>query len=131
MNKAQHRFATMIKLLDIGIEYAVAFSISGKITEENMVFILNEAREKSKQNENIVILERIESFDGVSFSALIEEFKYLREVGFSNMKRVAVVTDKKWIAPIVNIEDKIFRSMDIKCFPLDQQDEAVKFLWGE
>lgn len=121
----------MIKLLDIGIEYAVAFSVSGKITEDNMAFILNVAREKSKQNEHIVILERIESFDGVSLSALVEEFKYLREVGFSNIKRVAVVTDSKWIEPIVKIEDKIFRSMDIKCFPLDQEAEATKFLWGD
>jgi hypothetical protein len=121
----------MIKLLDIGIEFAVAFSISGKITEDNMAFILNVAREKSKQNEHIVILERIESFEGVSLSALVEEFKYLREEGFSNIKRVAVVTDKQWIGPIVKVQDMIFRSMDIKCFPLDEQDEATKFLWGD
>ena len=121
----------MIKLLDIGIEFAVAFSVSGKITEDNMAFILNVAREKSKQNEHIVILERIESFEGISLSALVEEFKYLREVGFSNIKRVAVVTDKEWIGPLVKIQDLIFRSMDIKCFALDEQDEATKFLWGD
>ncbi|MFT7684338.1 MAG: hypothetical protein ACI935_003866 [Moritella dasanensis] len=31
---------------------------------------------------------------------------------------------------IVNIEDKIFKNIDMQCFTLDQESQAIEFLKG-
>ncbi len=73
-------------------------------------------------------ITRIDSFEGIEISAIFEEFKYLFEIGISNIKKAAVVTDKKWVKKIVSIEDKIFKNTEMKCFSIDEQELAIKFL---
>lgn len=118
----------MLDLIDIPVENAVAFRISGKITESEMHAVLTQAREKIDSYGRIVFLERIDSFTGIEIAALVEEFRYLFETGFSNIAKVAIVTDKKWIERIVKIEDKLFKNIEIKYFTIDDQDEAIEFL---
>lgn len=118
----------MIEMIDIEIDNAIAFQMSGKITASDMSLVLNAAKAKIEQHGNIVLLEKIDSFKGVEIAALVEEFKYLFDVGIANIDKVAILTDKKWIARIVNIEDKIFKSIDMQCFTLDQQPQAIEFL---
>lgn len=118
----------MIEMIDIEIDNAIAFQMSGKITESDMSLVLNAAKEKIERHGSIVLLEKIDSFKGVELAALIEEFKYLFDVGIANIDKVAILTDKKWIENIVNIEDKIFRNIDMQCFTLEQQPQAIEFL---
>ncbi|WP_017220926.1 STAS/SEC14 domain-containing protein [Moritella dasanensis] len=120
----------MIEMIDIEIDNAIAFQMSGKITESDMALVLNAAKEKVERYGSIVLLEKIDSFKGVEIAALIEEFKYLFDVGISNIDKAAVLTDKKWIEHIVNIEDKIFKNIDMQCFTLDQESQAIEFLKG-
>ncbi|MDX2319833.1 MAG: STAS/SEC14 domain-containing protein [Moritella sp.] len=120
----------MLEIIEIEIDNAVAFQMSGKITEDDMALVLGFAKEKIEHYGNIVLLEKIDSFSGVEFKAIIEEFKYLFDVGLSNIDKVAILTDKKWVEHVVNIEDKIFKSIDMKCFALEQQEQAIAFLKG-
>ena len=118
----------MLEMLDIGIDRAVAFRLKGKITESEMVQVLSDAKAKIERYDTIVIYEEIVSFGGIELKAVVEEFKYLFEVGLSNMDRVAVVTDKKWVEKIVGIEDKIFKGIDMKAFSTEEKDRALEFL---
>ncbi|WP_271273636.1 STAS/SEC14 domain-containing protein [Aliamphritea hakodatensis] len=118
----------MLEMIDIGIDNAVAFRISGKITEQDMTRVLDASKEKVEHYGSIVILEKIESFHGVELAALLEEFRYLREVGMSNMRKVAIQTDKTWIEHIVRIEDKLFSGIDMQCFAMDDDTAAIEFL---
>jgi|TARA_B110000914_G_scaffold207674_1_gene204573 hypothetical protein len=120
----------VIEMMDVGIDNALAFQLSGKITESDMSMVLSAAKEKIESHGSIVILEKFNSFEGIEIAAIAEEFKYLFEVGMSNIVKVAILTDKKWIERIVNIEDKIFRNVEMKCFSLEEQAEAVQFLKG-
>ena len=74
------------------------------------------------------IYEEIQGFEGIELSAIIEEFKYLFEIGISNISKVAVVTDKKWIMKVASLEAKIFRNIDIKCFRFNEKPLAIAFL---
>jgi hypothetical protein len=38
------------------------------------------------------------------------------------------VTDRKWMQKIVDLEDKLFRKIDMKCFSFEDKDKAVDFL---
>jgi len=118
----------MLEMIDIGIDNAVAFQMSGKISENDMNMVLSTAKEKIESNGSIVIFEKIDSFEGIEVAAIIEEFKYLFEVGVSNIIKIAILSDKKWVEHIVNIEDKIFRSIEMKCFLIEEQEAAVEFL---
>lgn len=118
----------MLEMINIGIENATAFRMSGKITESDMSIVLSDAKEKTERHGKIVIYEEIESFEGIELSAIVEEFKYLFDVGISNLAKAAVVTDKKWVEKIVGIEDKIFRNIEMKCFAIDDKQLAIEFL---
>ncbi|MFA0810179.1 STAS/SEC14 domain-containing protein [Microbulbifer epialgicus] len=118
----------MLKIIDIGIPNALALKISGNLSEADVSEALLEAKKLGEQYEKITIYEEIESFDGLEFSAIIEKFKYLFEVGISNICAAAILTDKEWLKKVVNMEDKLFRGIDMKCFSLDQRKDAIHFL---
>ena len=118
----------MLEMIDIGIDNAVAFRVAGKITESDMTLVLTDAKEKIERHGNIVFLEQIDSFKGIEIAAWIEEFKYLSEVGFSNISKAAVLTDKRWLENIVGVEDKIFRNIEMKCFSTSDREAAIAFL---
>jgi len=118
----------MLEMINIGIKNATAFRLAGKITETEVSLVLSDAREKTERYGKIVIYKEIESFEGIEISALIEEFKYLTEMGLSNLAKVAIVTDKQWVEKIVAIEDKLFKNIEIKHFTIDDKNSAIKFL---
>ena len=70
----------MLEMIDIGIDNAVAFQISGKITEIDMSLIHSSAKENIERHGSVVLLEKIDSFEGIEIAAIVEEFKYLFEV---------------------------------------------------
>jgi len=118
----------MLEMIDIGIENATAFRMSGKITKSDMSLVLADAKAKIDLYGEIVIYEEIQSFKGIELSALVDEFKYLFDVGISNLKKAAVVTDKGWVQKIVKIEDKIFKNIEMKCFSIEEKELAIEFL---
>tara|TARA_R110001599_G_scaffold181956_1_gene374857 strand:- start:128 stop:520 length:393 start_codon:yes stop_codon:yes gene_type:complete len=118
----------MLKMLDIGIDNAIAFRISGKVTEDDMELVFSEMKGKVRAYGDIVLYEQIDSFEGVELAGIIDKIQYLFEMGISTIKRVAIVTDKQWVSKFVSFEDKIFRNIDMKCFPLEEKAEAVDFL---
>jgi hypothetical protein len=118
----------MLEMIDIGIDNATAFRMAGKITASEMTLVLSDAKTKTERYDNIVVYEEILSFDGIEIAAIAEEFKYLFDVGTSNLRRVAIVSDKKWIEKVVQIEDKIFKSIEMKCFSIDEREMAIEFL---
>ncbi|MBV1871789.1 MAG: STAS/SEC14 domain-containing protein [Gammaproteobacteria bacterium] len=118
----------MVELLEIGIDNAVAIRISSKVTESDMELVLNKAREKINTYGNIVIFEQLDSFKGIEIAAIVEEFKYLFDAGTSNISKTALLTDRKWLKTIIGIEDKVFKNIEMKCFPIEEKESAIEFL---
>ena len=118
----------MIEMLDVGLEKVVAYRVDGKVTADEMAALFAIFRERVEKDEDILIYQEVTSFGGVEFEAIVEKFKFLKEFGLSHFEKIAVVTSKKWLASIVDLEDKIFRSVKMKGFTLEQKDQAVAFL---
>lgn len=118
----------MLEMLDIGIENATAFRMSGKLTESDVSLVLSDTKEKIESYGNIVMYQEIESFEGIELAAIFEEFKYLFDVGISNVTRAVLVTDKKWLEKLVKVENKIFKNIAMKYFSFDEKELAIKFL---
>lgn len=118
----------MIEMLDIGLDSAIAYRVEGKITEEEMKAILSVLKARVRNNQKINIYQEVVSFGGVEFDAIVEKFKFLTDIGLSNFNKIAVVTHKKWIHKLVNIEDKLFKNIDMKGFSIDEKEKAIDYL---
>lgn len=118
----------MIEIIDIGVENAVAYRVEGKITEEEMISILTLFKEKIEKGEKLIVYQEVVSIGGAELDAMIEKFKFIRDFGISHFGRIAVVTHKKWLHKIIDLEDKIFRNIDMKGFSFDEKKQAVEFL---
>ena len=118
----------MLEMIDIGFKKAVAYRLEGKITEEEMASIFSIFKEKIEQGEKLIVYQEIVSIGGVEFDGIVEKFKFLIDFGISHFSKIAVVTHKKWIQNIVNIEYKIFKNVDMKGFSIEEKDKAIEFL---
>ena len=118
----------MLEIINIGIENAVAFRVSGKISKMDMQVVLDEMKHKINRHGDIVIYHQIESFKGVAVSAFLEKLKYIIQEGFSDIAKIAILTDLDWIRKSAKMQDMLMRKMDIKGFRLSQQADAVDFL---
>ena len=118
----------MIEMLDFGIENVVAYRIEGKITEDEMKSVLSVFKQKFQTNATVSIYQEIVRVGGAEFDAIIEKLKFFREFGISNFNKIAVVTHKKWMHKIIDLEGKLFKKFDMKGFSIDEKDKALEFL---
>ncbi len=122
----------MLEMMDIEVENVVAYRLGGKITEEEMTSVLDIFRERIDNGEKLIVYQEVESIGGAEFDAMVEKFKFFKDVGFnfSHFSKIAVVTHAKWIHKLVDLEDKIFKNVDMKGFSIEDKDKAIEFLKG-
>ena len=118
----------MLEMMDIGVEEAVAYRVGGKITEEEMTFVLSIFKEKINKGEKLNVYQEIESIGGAEFDAMIEKLKFLFDVGLSHFSKIAVVSDKKWIHHLADLEGKLFKNLDMRGFSIEEKDKAIEFM---
>lgn len=120
----------MLEMIDTGVEEIIAYRLGGKITEEEMTSVISIFREKIAKGEKLIVYQEVESIGGAEFDAMIEKFKFFKDVGFnfSHFSKIAVVTHSKWLHKLVDLEDKIFSKVEIKGFSIEDKDKAIKFL---
>ena len=102
----------------------------GKIDSNEMKAALDDLLEKSKNIKHGKMLYRIGEFDfptlgaiGVEMSRLPELFRLIR-----NFDRAAVLSEKKWVQKISEIEGAMIPGLEIKAFNLDNEAEAEAWL---
>lgn len=118
----------MIEMLNIGIEKTVAYRVSGKVTEEDMVTVFTAIKDKIETEGDIYLYQEIESLNGVGFDAIIEKLKFLADIGISHFKKIAIVTDRKWMQKVIRVEDSIFSSIEMRAFSFEEREKAFDFL---
>jgi len=81
-----------------------------------------------------------EEKDDIRLMAVLKNFKSYSDINvilsglkadFSALKKVtkyAILTDKKWVANIAEMEGKIFIKIDVRTFTLTEEHEAMDWL---
>jgi hypothetical protein len=120
----------MLEMIDVGDEKIIAYRLGGKITEEEMTAALDIFREKIEKGEKLFVYQEVVSIGGAEVDAMIEKFRFFKELGFnfSHFSKIAVVTHSKWLYKIIDLEDKIFKNVEMKGFPVEEKDKAIEFL---
>ncbi|MHC4410540.1 MAG: SpoIIAA family protein [Planctomycetota bacterium] len=117
----------MLEIIDIGAENVLACRIDGKIELDDIERVKTRVEEILADHEKVRVYAEVESFDGISFSALWEDLK----MGFGNLKKFshkAVVSDKRWMANMAKVADKIFPFIELKQFPTEERDAAIEWI---
>jgi hypothetical protein len=126
--KHHNRITNMIKMINIGLADAIAYRIEGKVTEKEMKTVLAVFKNKISKNEKLLIYQEVVSIGGAELDAMKEKLKFFLAFGLSHFSRIAVVTHKKWIHKLVDLEGKLFKNMEMRGFLKEEKDQAIEFL---
>jgi len=102
------------------------FVIDERVDEPG-VEALYEIFENEKKDEIrlMAVLKNFKSYSDINvlLSGIKADFSALNKI-----TKYAILTDKKWVANIAEMEGKIFENIDVKAFPLDKEHEAMDWL---
>ena len=119
----------MFKVNRIGTN-RLDIAMSGKLGTEEMIRALDELVHKSQHIENGKMLYEIIDFHPPSLGAIAIEFSRLPSM-FGLLKkfdRAAVLTDKRWLKKVSELEGALFPGLEIKAFDRHQKAHAEAWL---
>ena len=120
----------MIELIDLQSEKAVGLRMDGKIEKEDMDTIIKATEGKFGNNKKLSFYVEVDSFDGISFEALLKDLKF----GLPNIGRFAkkaVVSNIKWQETAALISNKIFPFIEVRHFSPEHKEEAKAWILAD
>jgi hypothetical protein len=119
----------MFKVIQNGAN-RLDLEMSGKLDSEEIKIAIDELVSKSDSIANGKMLYDVINFSFPSPNALAIEFSVLPSV-FKILKkfdRTAILTDKKWLKKLSELEGLLYPGLKIKAFNRDQRAEAEAWL---
>ncbi|WP_067520060.1 STAS/SEC14 domain-containing protein [Endozoicomonas ascidiicola] len=106
--------------------------IDGKIYPGEMESAVNQFLRLASDLTSGQLLYKIEHFSLPSLSAVAIKLRHLPELFkcIQKFDRAAVVTDKKWLQTVAELEGKLMPGLEIKGFDLDNFSAAEAWLAG-
>jgi len=110
----------------------VDIEMSGKLDDESMRQALDEIVATTADIENGKMLFDVIDYHLPTVSAIRIEFARLPSMLglMKKFNRAAVLTDKRWLKTISELEGLFFPNLEIKAFPRDERDAAEAWLSG-
>jgi len=104
-----------------------SFKIDGKIDEGGMTALYGILKDKSRKGK-INLLATFIDFDGFeNFDAFAEGLK-VDFAAFGNIEKIAIVTDKKWVWKLAEMESGILPGIKMKGFKTEDREKAIQWL---
>jgi hypothetical protein len=116
----------MISELDDLPPGVIGFEASGKISGEDYRDVVLPALERAATSGEVRFVIVMREFDGMSGGAIWQDLK----MGIDHLrswKRIALVTDISWMSHATDLFGWMTPG-ETKTFPLDQKDQAVKWV---
>ncbi|UTW13132.1 STAS/SEC14 domain-containing protein [Marinobacterium rhizophilum] len=108
----------------------IEIELVGKLNSAEMAIALDELIEKTREFSRGQMLYRIHDFDLPTFGAIAVELSRLPAL-FGLVRRfgrAAVLSDKKWIQRLSELEGHLFPGLEIKAFDVDEVAAAEAWL---
>ena len=116
----------MIDRLDGLPAGVIGFEASGKIAAEDYRDVVVPALEQAAAEGDVRFVIVMRDFDGITGGAIWQDLK----MGIQHLrswKRIALVTDIDWMSHLTDLFGWMTPG-ETKTFPLDQQDQAIRWV---
>lgn len=118
----------MLRLLPASADHILAFRIDGDVTQTEMHTVLESLKVKRTRYRRVSVYEEIVTLGRIEFRGVMEKLKMMHDVGLSGIDKLALVTDKRWVKSLAELEDKLLRDTAIKHFTFEDKEQAMSFL---
>ncbi|MCW7555755.1 STAS/SEC14 domain-containing protein [Endozoicomonas gorgoniicola] len=117
----------MIEILEMPADFVVGIRVSGKIEKDDILPLIDYMKPKFDQHSKLSVYVEVESWEGITVSALWEDMKF----GLPHLKAInkkAVVTDRQWLSRVTEWADMLFPGIKAEPFGLQQKEQALHWL---
>jgi len=119
----------MLEILD-SPKHVVALKLSGEMTADDVTRSYKAVEDALKANDRISFFAEVDPSMELTFQGLLKDL--VEGVGqWNKLKhyyRMALVTDKGWMAALARVEGLVFSSIDLRVFSHDERAKA--FAWA-
>lgn len=116
----------MLEILE-SRKHVLAIRLSGELTAADVTQAYKATEDALKENDRISFFAEVEPSMKLTFEGLAKDL--VTGIGqwdkLKHYYRVALVTDKGWMAAIARVEGLVFSSIDIRVFGHDERDKAL------
>ena len=109
----------------------LGFEVKGKVSEAAFVNMKQELIPKMEAPGKIKLYVEITRYDGTDWEVVWDSLKFAFAKGksyFSNVSKIALVTDKVWMRFLASAEYALIPSIKEKSFSMEEKEEALKWI---
>jgi len=117
----------MVELLELQLPGVVGVRIRGRVEKADILRIARAAEETLGQGFKLKVYVELESLEGISLEALLEDLRFALP-HFKDFKKKAVVSDKGWLTRLGEITSKFFPTIEVRQFSWEEKQEAREWV---
>ncbi|MDN3558060.1 STAS/SEC14 domain-containing protein [Halomonas maura] len=120
----------MLELLPPGADHVVAMRVSGRVTAADLQPAIDAIEAVKKRHPRISLYTELDEMRWMTFTAFLRDLGYaLTQVGdLDRYYRAAVLSDKRWVRHLTRLENRLFKTMEIRTFPTREKATAMEWV---
>ena len=120
----------MLDLISHPVAHVVAMKAGGIVNGSDLQCAIDAIEAAKRDHPVISLMVEIDNLRLMTLTALLKDIGYgLTQLGdLERYHRAAVVTDQAWIEHIAHLEERLFKAVEIRTFPL--RDHAAAMAWA-
>lgn len=120
----------MLDLISHPAEHVVAMKVGGVVTGSELQHAIDAIEAAKRDHPVISLVVEVDNLRFMTLTALLKDVGYgLTQLSdLERYHRAAVVTDQAWIEHIAHLEERLFKAVEIRTFPL--HDHAAAMAWA-
>ncbi|WP_372609424.1 STAS/SEC14 domain-containing protein [Halomonas sp.] len=120
----------MLELIPHPADHVVAMRVGGIVTAQELQRAIDAIEAAKRDHPMISMVAELDDLRWMTLTALLKDIGYgLTQLGnLDRYHRAAVITDKAWITHIAQLEDRLFKAMEIRTFPSREHAAAMQWV---
>ena len=122
----------MIEIIRFEEPNVIGFRVDGKIDDDSFKKAMESINAALGHAQKLSVYAEVKSLGGMSIETFFENLKFKFQIlgELDRFDKEAVVTDKRWLETVTKVVDKLFPSIEVRCYPFDDRDKALAWIKG-
>jgi len=108
-------------------DHIIGLEIDGWIEAEDIDRVVELIEQRLDTGERLRIYAQVNNWSGMSLSAFVKDLKFSLQ-HFKDFEKEAIISDRKWLESLAVVGNKLFSSLEVKHFTLEEKDQAWKWV---